>query len=214
MALLWLALPAWAQQRTIRGRVVDQNGQPVASVLVNVKGTNRAVSTGEDGTYQIEAKKGDVLAFSLIGFDKASVTVGDRAEVNLTMRESEAFKMSDVVVVGYSKVERRDLTGSVSSVKPKDDIGFQTVDQMLQGAAPGVYMSNSSGALGGANVLTIRGISSIMGDNNPLYVIDGVPVCIAPTATTIPSATRAVPCRGRPSAATRWVADLWTITMI
>ena len=176
MLFLCLALPAWAQQRMIRGRVVDQNGQPVASVLVNVKGTNRAVSTGEDGTYQIEAKKGDVLAFSLIGFDKASVTVGDRNEVNLTMRESEAFKMSDVVVVGYSKQERRDLTGSVSSVKPKDDIGFQTVDQMLQGAAPGVYMSNSSGALGSANVLTIRGISSIMGDNNPLYVIDGVPV--------------------------------------
>ena len=75
MLFLCLALPAWAQQRMIRGRVVDQNGQPVASVLINVKGTNRAVSTGEDGTYQIEAKKGDVLAFSLIGFDKASVTV-------------------------------------------------------------------------------------------------------------------------------------------
>ena len=176
MLLLWLAFPAWAQQRMIRGRVVDSHGQPVASVLVNVKGTNRAVSTGEDGTFQIEAKKGDVLAFSLIGFDKASVTVGDRNEVNLTMRESDAFKMSDVVVVGYSKVERRDLTGSVSSVKPKDDIGFKTVDQMLQGAAPGVFMTNSSGALGGANILTIRGISSIMGDNNPLYVIDGVPV--------------------------------------
>ena len=176
MALLCLALPAWAQQRVIRGRVVDQSGHPVASAVVNVKGTNRAVSTGEDGTYQIEAKKGDVLAFSLIGFDKATVTVGNRDEINLTMQESDAFKMSDVVVVGYSKVERRDLTGSVSSVKPKETIGFKTVDQMLQGAAPGVFMSNSSGALGSANLLTIRGISSIMGDNNPLYVIDGVPV--------------------------------------
>ena len=64
----------------------------------------------------------------------------------------------------------------MSSVKPDDRVGFQSVDQMLQGKAPGVYMTNSSGALGSANLLTIRGISSIMGDNNPLYVIDGVPV--------------------------------------
>lgn len=170
------ALPAWAQQRVIHGRVADQGGGPVELVQVNVTGTRRTVSTDKDGLYRIEAKKGDVLAFSLIGFDKVSVTVAESDEINVTLRENEAFRMNDVVVVGYSKVERRDLTGSVSSVKPMDNIGFKTVDQMLQGAAPGVFMSNSSGALGGANILTIRGISSIMGDNNPLYVIDGVPV--------------------------------------
>ena len=86
------------------------------------------------------------------------------------------MKMQDLIVVGYSKVERRDLTGSVSSVKPKDNVSFQSVDQMLQGRVPGLFMSNSSGQIGAANVLTIRGISSIMGDNNPLYVIDGVPI--------------------------------------
>jgi hypothetical protein len=92
------------------------------------------------------------------------------------LEEAEDTHLSDLVVVGYSKVERRDLTGSVSSVKPLDEKPYLSLDQMLAGQAPGVFVSNSSGELGSANLLTIRGVSSIMGDNNPLYVIDGVPV--------------------------------------
>lgn len=170
------AFQVMAQQLAIHGRVVDQQGVPLEMVAVRVKGTNKGVSTGAGGVFTLNVKKGQVLEFSFIGFDKQEVKVGNRNEINVVMQESSAFKMQDLVVVGYSKVERRDLTGSVSSVKPKENIGFKSVDQMLQGAAPGVFMSNSSGALGSANVLTIRGISSIMGDNNPLYVIDGVPV--------------------------------------
>ena len=176
LSFLWWAFPLAAQQRKVYGRVVDSSGEPIELVLVNVKGTNRAVSTDHGGQYQIEADRGSVLAFSLLGYEKQSVTVGDGEEINVVLKDNSWSRLRDLIVVGYSKVERRDLTGSVSSVKPKDNLGFQTVDQILQGAAPGVFMSNSSGALGGANVLTIRGISSIMGDNNPLYVIDGVPV--------------------------------------
>ncbi len=179
MACLCLMVPAFAQQpqREIYGKVVDKEGTPLELVLVNIQGTMKAITTNKDGLYKIKAATGDILVFSLMGFEKENVKVpANRNEVNVMLQDSRAFEMSDVVVVGYSQVERRDLTGSVSSVKPKDNVGFQTIDQMLQGAAPGVYMSNSSGALGGANVLTIRGISSIMGDNNPLYVIDGVPV--------------------------------------
>lgn len=171
-----LMATAFAQRREVYGRVSDENGDPIEMVLVNVKGTQRAVSTAQDGSYKIAATEGDLLQFSLIGYEKQTVKVGGKDEISVILREDKQFRMSDLVVVGYSRVERRDLTGSVSSYKPKDNIGFKTVDQLLQGAAPGVYMSNSSGVLGGANVLTIRGISSIMGDNNPLYVIDGVPV--------------------------------------
>jgi TonB-dependent SusC/RagA subfamily outer membrane receptor len=96
--------------------------------------------------------------------------------INIVLEEAEETHLSDLVVVGYSKVERRDLTGSVSSVKPLDEKPYLSLDQMLAGQAPGVFVSNSSGELGSANLLTIRGVSSIMGDNNPLYVIDGVPV--------------------------------------
>lgn len=176
MMLLLLALPAWAQQRMIHGKVVDATGVPLELVLVNVKGTNRVTNTNKNGLYRIEAKEGEVLSFSLMGFNKTTVKVGKRDEINIAIKESDAFKMADIVVTGYSRQERRDLTGSVSTVKPQENIGFKTIDQMLQGAAPGVFMTNTSGALGGANLLTIRGISSIMGDNNPLYVIDGVPV--------------------------------------
>lgn len=176
LALLLLSLTAAAQQREIHGKVAGTDGNPVELALVHVKGTQRAVSTDHDGAYKISAAKGEELVFSLVGYEKLTVRVGDKDELNVILREDDQFKMQDLVVVGYSRVERRDLTGSVSSYKPKDNVGFKTVDQLLQGAAPGVYMSNSSGMLGGANVLTIRGISSIMGDNNPLYVIDGVPV--------------------------------------
>ncbi len=169
-------LTSFAQQNIVHGTVVDTYGTPQELVLVNVKGTTEAVTTDAEGRYSIKAQSGDVLFFSLLGFEKQYVKVGKRNEVDVVMEEDRAFRLSEVVKTGYSSQERRDLTGSVSSVKPKDNVGFKTVDQILQGAAPGVFMSNSSGTLGGANVLTIRGVSSIMGDNNPLYVIDGVPV--------------------------------------
>lgn len=176
LVLILLAMPVAAQQGNIHGRVVDPKGNPIEMLLVHVKGTQRAVSTDKDGAYTIKAAKGEHIIFSLVGYERQTVKVGNDDEINIIMQEDKSMQMADLVVVGYSHMERRDLTGSVSSVKPKDNVGFKTVDQLLQGAAPGVYMSNSSGMLGGANVLTIRGISSIMGDNNPLYVIDGVPV--------------------------------------
>ena len=167
---------AFAQKKTISGKVVDIDGAPLEMVIVNVVGTNVVAYTDLNGAYSISAAPKDTLAFSMLGYHKRAIRVGDKKTLNVTMEETGANRIADLIVVGYSKVERRDLTGSVASVKPNENISFQSVDQMLQGQAPGVFMSNSSGALGSANVLTIRGISSIMGDNNPLYVIDGVPV--------------------------------------
>lgn len=175
-ALLLQTISAMAQEQHITGRVIDESGAPLHMVTVSIKGTNKATHTAEDGTYAIDVTPNQQLVFSMIGFDRQSFTVGKKQTINVTMRETTETKMQDLVVVGYSRQERRDLTGSVSSVTPKDNVSFQSVDQMLQGRVPGLYMTNSSGALGSANVLTIRGVSSIMGDNNPLYVIDGVPM--------------------------------------
>ena len=175
-ALLLQTISAMAQEQHITGRVIDESGAPLHMVTVSIKGTNKATHTAEDGTYAIDVTPNQQLVFSMIGFDRQSCTVGKKQTINVTMRETTETKMQDLVVVGYSRQERRDLTGSVSSVTPKDNVSFQSVDQMLQGRVPGLYMTNSSGALGSANVLTIRGVSSIMGDNNPLYVIDGVPM--------------------------------------
>ena len=92
------------------------------------------------------------------------------------MMKEGKVDLAEIVVTGYGRQERRDITGSVSSVKLPERKSFMSVDQMLAGQAPGVFVSASSGALGAANLLTIRGASSILGDNNPLYVIDGVPI--------------------------------------
>ncbi len=175
--LLFFCVSAHAQKRPISGRVVSEGGEPLELVTVNVAGTTQATSTDAQGAFRIDAATGDTLRFFFVGYERKSLRVpANRSHIDVVLRESGSTRMAEMVVVGYSKQERRDLTGSVSSVQLNDDVSFQTVDQMLQGKAPGVYMSTSSGALGSANVLTIRGISSIMGDNNPLYVIDGVPI--------------------------------------
>ena len=176
LAFVFCSLTALAQEHTVTGLVLDESGEPMPMISVSVKGTHKAVSTAEDGTYSIQAEPNSILVFSFVGYNRQNIKVGNKNKIVVVMKESSAMKMQDLIVVGYSKVERRDLTGSVSSVKPKDNVSFQSVDQMLQGRVPGLFMSNSSGQIGAANVLTIRGISSIMGDNNPLYVIDGVPI--------------------------------------
>lgn len=172
-------LPALAQKGTIiniTGQVIDTYGEPIISAIVHVEGTNNAVYTDADGKYSIDAPADASLTFSFVGYNKQTIKIAGRRIINITLKETEAVKMADLIVVGYSTVERRDLTGSVSSVKLKEDKPFLSFDQMLAGQAPGVYVTTSSGALGAANLLTIRGLSSINGDNNPLYVIDGVPM--------------------------------------
>ncbi len=168
-------MPAANVNAQITGNVTDEHGSPLEAVTVSVKGTTRAVMTNATGSYQISAQPNDTLQYSFLGYQKKNVYVGNRKRLNVTLMSSD-YIIGEVIVTGYSKQERRDLTGSVSSVRLSEDVSFQSVDQMLQGRAPGVYMSTSSGALGSANVLTIRGLSSIIGDNNPLYVIDGVPI--------------------------------------
>ena len=174
--LILTSITTFAQSQQVSGVVVDEQGLPMEMVSVYVKGTQNIVGTDADGKYSIIANSKDTLIYTFLGYRKQEIIVGKRKNINIALKQTNALKLTDLVVTGYSKQERRDLTGSVSSVKPDDRVGFQSVDQMLQGKAPGVYMTNSSGALGSANLLTIRGISSIMGDNNPLYVIDGVPV--------------------------------------
>lgn len=174
--LILTSITTFAQSQQVSGVVVDEQGLPMEMVSVYVKGTQNIVGTDADGKYSIIANSKDTLIYTFLGYRKQETIVGKRKNINIVLKQTNALKLTDLVVTGYSKQERRDLTGSVSSVKPDDRVGFQSVDQMLQGKAPGVYMTNSSGALGSANLLTIRGISSIMGDNNPLYVIDGVPV--------------------------------------
>ena len=175
LALILLVPSAVLAQalRTITGVVTDEAGEPVIAATVYIEETNKAVYTDANGHYTIQAQDGQTVIFSFIGFERQSRKVKGDATINIIMKEDENTRLADVVVVGYSTMERRDLTGSVSSVKLPEDKPFLSIDQMLAGQAPGVFVNTSSGNLGSANLMTIRGISSILGDNNPLYVIDG-----------------------------------------
>jgi TonB-linked SusC/RagA family outer membrane protein len=167
---------AIAQERIkVSGTVKDTEGNPLPGTYVIIKSTNRVVDADATGSFTIEVNSGATLQFVLIGFVSQERVIKDGQKLNITLIP-DMMKLNESVVVGYSRLERRDITGSVATVKPSEFRSALSVDKLLAGQAAGVYMSTSSGALGAANVLMIRGISSIMGDNNPLYVVDGVPI--------------------------------------
>ena len=166
------------QQAQIKGSVVDESGLPLLGATIIVKSTNKGVTADENGIYAIAAKENDVLIFSYIGFESFETNVRGRSVINITLKE--AFeKMDEVVLVGYGKVKKENLTGSVSTINVKD-ISNQAptinLDNALQGQATGVYVSNSNGQPGAAARIRIRGTTSLLGSNQPLFVIDGIPV--------------------------------------
>jgi TonB-linked SusC/RagA family outer membrane protein len=161
----------------LTGRITDITGIPLEGVtIVNAKNRITTVS-GENGRYTIAAEIGDVLSFRLIGYKKVEITMSGEEVLNITM-ETDLTKLDQVVVVGYGSIKKKDLTGAVSTIEAKTvaDVPFATIDNALAGKAAGVQVTKSDGSPGGAVKIRVRGSSSILGGNDPLYVIDGVPV--------------------------------------
>ncbi|MBQ0145288.1 MAG: carboxypeptidase-like regulatory domain-containing protein, partial [Bacteroidales bacterium] len=157
--------------------MTDEGSKPLAGVAVYVEGTSSATFTEADGRYTITVSDNSTITYAMLGYISKAEKVGNRRYINAVLIEDSAFAISDAVVTGYSTQDRRNVTGAISTVKlPEVRPAGATLDQLLTGMAAGVFVSTSSGGLGSANLLTIRGVSSIMGDNNPLYVIDGVPI--------------------------------------
>lgn len=164
------------QQRTIKGKVTNRNGEPLAGVTVALKGTSTATSTGGDGTYTIVAPpEQGVLIFDYMGFATQEVVIDGKAEINMVLEE-QLSDLDEVVVVGYGTQRKSDLTGAVASVDEKDfNKGpLISADQLIQGKVSGVQMLNNSGQPGGASTVRIRGNSAVTGSGQPLYVVDGV----------------------------------------
>lgn len=168
----------WAQtQVTVSGKVTDKDSQPLPAVAVYVEGTTNAVYTKDDGSYSIRVRDNATLTYDCIGYLANREKVAGRKVIDVVLKEDRGFTLSNAVVTGYSVQDRRSITGAISTVVlPEVKAAGKSIDQLLAGQAAGVFVSASSGALGTANLLTIRGVSSIMGDNNPLYVVDGVPI--------------------------------------
>jgi TonB-linked SusC/RagA family outer membrane protein len=165
----------------INGTVRDAQGKPLGGVSIIVKivkGPQRGASTSADGSFSVNAEVGEVLEFSMIGYQKKSVTVGRSSNLTVVM-EIEATIGGEVVVVGYGTQKKRDVIGSISTIKSdvfEAPTGATNFNSQLQGQAAGVSVQSSSGRLGATVDIKIRGLSSISAGTGPLWVIDGVPV--------------------------------------
>ncbi|HEU4634054.1 MAG TPA: TonB-dependent receptor plug domain-containing protein, partial [Flavisolibacter sp.] len=177
VTLLLLINQASAQTKTVTGTVTDQTGKGVPGVTVTVKGTATSTQTDANGTYRINAADDATLVFSSVGFTTVELPVGGKATLDVPLAASDV-SLSEVVVIGYGTARKKDLTGSVASVKAKDfNQGvIYAPDQLLQGKVSGLEITNNSGQPGAATTIKIRGNNSIRANNNPLYVIDGVPL--------------------------------------
>lgn len=177
LAVFLLGIPfLYAQNITIKGNVSDAN-ESLMGVTVQVKGTSKATSTDLDGNYTITVNnKNAVLVFSYIGYEKQEITVGNRTVINVKMSDN-AQLLDEVVVVGYGSVKKSDVTGAITSLRPDehDAATSLSVDNLLQGKVAGLVVGTTSATPGAASSITIRGASSLRGDNQPLYVIDNIP---------------------------------------
>ena len=169
-------VPEPAQGFVISGNVKDDSGETLIGVSISLKGTTTGTITDLDGNYVIEATDiNEVLVFSYVGYETLEEPINGRTEINVTMHVS-AVAMDEVVVIGYGTKKQGDIIGSVSVIKSEELAGLPvgTIDQALQGKATGVKVTQFSGAPGAGVVVRIRGIGTI-NDNDPLYIVDGIP---------------------------------------
>lgn len=165
------------QPRSISGRVTDSSGGPLPGVSVVVQGTTTGVITDMDGNYAInKVPENSILQFSFVGMKSQEIKVAGKTKIDIALEE-ETVGIEEVVAIGYGTVKKSDLTGAVTSVKSNEIKAFATANvmQSLSGRAPGVQITQNSGAPGGSVSIRIRGTNSIQGSNEPLYVIDGFP---------------------------------------
>ena len=173
------ALGISAQTISITGTVtsVMENDMPLPGVTVQIKGTTLGTATDMDGRYRIEAAANDTLVFSFVGMITETVPVRGRNLIDVGLRMDIA-RLGEVVVVGYGTESSRLVSGSLGVVSESDmrDVPMRTIDGVLQGRSAGVYITQNAGNPGAATSVRIRGNSSISAGNEPLYVIDGIPM--------------------------------------
>ena len=178
--LLWfvgmlLSVQVFAQEITIKGSVKDQLGESIIGANVIVKGTTNGTITDFDGNFVLNAKQGDVIAVSFIGYKTQELPASITMNVVL---QDDSEVLEDVVVIGYGSVKKSDLSGSVVAVKAEEmNRGAVTsAQELMQGKVPGLYVQQGSGEPGAGQTMRIRSGASLNASNDPLIVIDGVPV--------------------------------------
>lgn len=167
---------AFAQQGMVTGQVVDEKGESVIGATVQIKGTSDGTITDFDGNFSLKAKVGNTLVVSYVGYSTQEVKISKQTGNRIVLKE-DAEVLDEVVVVGYGTARKGDLTGALTTMKPdaNDAAKATSLDNLLSGKVAGLVVSSSSAMAGSASSITIRGASSLRGDNQPLYVIDNVP---------------------------------------
>ena len=175
ICLLFLSIGAFAQQMAVKGVVKDVTGESIIGASVQQKGTSVGTITDFDGNFELSVDKNSTLIISYVGYKTQELKA--TAVMNVILQEDSEM-LDDVVVIGYGSVKRRDVTTAVSTVSTKDlnQRPIVSAAQALQGKAAGVSVTSPNGAPGGEMSIRVRGTTSFNGSNEPLYVVDGVPV--------------------------------------
>src|SRR6266851_2230552 len=175
--LLFLSAVSLGQSSVVSGVVTTESNFPLQGVSVIPQGTKTGTITDAKGRYSVDAGKSTVLIFSIIGYEERQVSIVGSSALDVIMI-SKTSSLGDVVVIGYGTQQRKDLTGAVTSVNLSKtaEIPIVSVDQMLTGRASNVQINQSSGQAGAGTNIRIRGGNSLIGTNQPLFVIDGFPI--------------------------------------
>lgn len=182
--LLWLfvsqfalSTPAWAQNRVTGTVISAEDKQPLPGVSIMIKGLTTGTTTDVDGKFSLNVEPGAVLQFSYIGYLSQEVKVGTQTVLNIVL-QTDMEQLEEIVVIGYGVQRKSDLTGSMTSLSAREvkQVAVTSLDQAMQGRAAGVQVTQASAAPGGGVSVRIRGGNSIQASNEPLYVIDGIPI--------------------------------------
>ena len=173
---LLCSISGFAQDITIKGRIIKDDGQPLAGASVTVKGTAKGTATNDQGEFEISAPANATLVISSIDFVTQEIKVNNRTSVNVTLVSLEK-SLGEVIVVGYGTQRKEAVTGSVASISGNKmrEVPAPNISQALQGRLAGVEMSQTSTRPGATMQIRVRGARSLSADNNPLIVLDGIP---------------------------------------
>lgn len=177
LSMMLLMVSSVLAQKTVTGTVKDGNGEPMVGASIVVKGTTTGTISDLDGAYSLKLPaNATTLVFSFTGFTALERNIGDLSTIDVVLAESKA--LDEVVIVGYGTQTKRSTTGSVAQVSTErlEKLAITSIDQALQGQAAGVMVFANSGTPGGGVSVRINGPSSITASNQPLYIVDGVPV--------------------------------------
>ena len=166
-----------AQQIPIAGKITDQNGKAISGVTITIKGTNVAASTNANGLFTLNADQNATLVISSVGYTSQEIKVSGRKTININL-ESIDQELDEVIVVAYGTAKKSTFTGSAKSIKNEEikDVPTTSFENALNGRVAGLQVTSGSGQAGSTSNIRIRGIGSMNASNEPLYVIDGVPV--------------------------------------